>query len=273
MTRRAPNVNRALIAVGAIVAVVLSGCGDDDDDSAAAANADDSSSLNGTAWVLSSYVIETDPVEAVGVATLEFGADGTTLNGSTGCNSFGGKFEQQGNSLVISLGPTTLAACPDDEASDQQESILDLLPQVESFLGGADQMTLQDNTGSTLLIYAPGTAGLEGTSWTATGVNTGGAVESNTLTGTITATFGPDGALSGFSGCNQYNATYTSSGADGLRITDVATTRMACDDAAMTLEGQYTTALGKVATYDISGATLTLRDASGAIQVSFTIAS
>ena len=41
----------------------------------------------------------------------------------------------------------------------------------------------------------------------------------------------------------------------------------------MTLESQYTAALAKVATYSLSGDTLTLRGADGATQVTFTAAS
>ena len=112
------------------------------------------------------------------------------------------------------------------------------------------------------------------TSWTATGVNNGsGAVESTTLTSAISAAFAPGGAISGSAGCNQYNGTYATSGADGLTITNVATTRKACADDVMTLESQFTSALEKVTTYSISGVTLTLRDADGATQATFTAAS
>ena len=263
---------RAVLGVGAIIAIVLSSCGDDSKDSAATgAGAAAAATLNGTSWVLSNYVDTNASVTAVAVAALDFDADGSTLSGSTGCNSFGGKFKQDGTKLVITLGPTTLKACTDDAASKQEQSILKLLPEVASF-SGTDQLTLQDKAGSTLLVYKAGTAGLEGTSWTATGVNNGSAVESNALTETVTATFGANGALSGFAGCNQYSATYATSGSDGLTITAITTTRAACDDAKSTLETHYITALGNVATYKISGTTLTLRDSGGAIQASFTIA-
>ena len=39
----------------------------------------------------------------------------------------------------------------------------------------------------------------------------------------------------------------------------------------MTLETQYITALGNVVTYEISGTTLTLRNAGGATQVTLTV--
>jgi len=86
---------RALLGVGAIIASVLSSCGDDSKDSAATgAGAAAAATLNGTSWVLSNYVDTNASVTAVAVAALDFDADGSTLSGSTGCNSFGGKFNK-----------------------------------------------------------------------------------------------------------------------------------------------------------------------------------
>jgi heat shock protein HslJ len=61
-------------------------------------------------------------------------------------------------------------------------------------------------------------------------------------------------------------------GTDELAITEVATTMKACDEAATTLEAQYLAALGNVATYELSGDALTLRDSAGSTQVTYTIA-
>src|SRR5262249_2959727 len=131
-----------------------------------------------------------------------------------------------------------------------------------------------DDKGAAMLIYNTNSSSLEGTSWTATGVNNGqGGVQSTALTGTISAAFRAEGALTGFAGCNQYTSTYQTSGTDGLTITDVATTRKACEADVMTLESQYTTALEKAASYSVSGTTLTIRDADGATQATFTRAS
>ncbi len=47
---------------------------------------------------------------------------------------------------------------------------------------------------------------------------------------------------------------------------------MACADDVMTLESQFTAALAKVTTYSICGNTLTLTDAGGSTQATFTVA-
>jgi heat shock protein HslJ len=272
MSRYTQNTQVAgLLAGVALLVMLVSACGDDDDGQPAASVAPPD--LAGTKWVLSSYVADDEDVDAAAVAALDFGADGSTLSGTTGCNSVGGTYTQDGSNLTINLGPMTLVACTDDATNAQERAIVDGLPHVASFTA-AGQLALLDDKGAALLIYDPNTAGLEGTSWIATGVNNGsGGVEATTLTATISATFAPASALSGFSGCNQYNAAYETSGTDGLTISNVATTRKACADEAMTLESQYTAALAKVTTYSISGVTLTLRDAGGATQVTFTAAS
>ena len=105
--------------------------GDDDDDQAAPASLPPTD-LAGTKWVLSSYVADDEDVDAAAVAALDFGADGSTLNGTTGCNGFGGTFSQDGNTLSIELGPMTLVACTDDDHRPGT-AIVDGLPRVASF--------------------------------------------------------------------------------------------------------------------------------------------
>ena len=113
---------------------------------------------------------------------------------------------------------------------------------------------------------------LAGTSWQATGINNGKeAVVSQEGTEKVTATFGADGTISGSGGCNTYSGPYTTSGTDQITIGALASTEMACPEPAMEIEQMYFAALGTVATYQIDGTTLTLRDADGATQASFTL--
>ena len=64
------------------------------------------------------------------------------------------------------------------------------------------------------------------------------------------------GRASGFAGCNQWSASYTSSG-DTLRITGMVMTRMFCVNA-MDLEKQYAAALESARTYRIKDTRLEL---------------
>jgi heat shock protein HslJ len=271
------------LASALVLLVALGACGSDSPSSSdepagtgGAAPTDASnggaSGLSGTSWDLAGVTVAGKEVAAVGSASLAFAADGK-LSGTTGCNQFGGTYEQSGDDLTITLGPTTLVACTDAAATAQEQAILSGLPKVASYTAG-DTLVLKDASGATLLTYEPGLASLEGTAWHATGINNGkDAVAATTLTESVTAEFGAKGALSGFAGCNQYNATYQVSGSDAISITGIATTRKACEDDAMTLEQEYVAALGKVATYEIAGDRLTLRDEGGSTQVTYVLTS
>ena len=268
----------AVVLLGASLALTVVACGDDDDDAAsadtAAAGEDDAAAaLPGSTWVLATAsALDGKELPAVGTATLEFDADGTTLAGSTGCNRFSGSYTQSGSELTITVGPVTRAACVEPGAAEQEAAILAHLPDIASYELDL-QLLLVDGGDATVLTYDPGVTTLEGTSWTATGVNNGSAaVVSSAVSETVTAEFGADGALSGFAGCDTYTASYETAGGDAISITDVATTRMACADDAMEVEQQFVAALGNATTYTLAGDTLTLRDADGSTQVTFTTA-
>lgn len=256
--------------------VVMSGCGSTSSSGVADATSGAAvPELAGTSWNLESYAGadgQSVPSDAVGdVASLTFAADGS-FAGSTGCNRIMGTYTQDGSALTLASGPMTLRGCMGAVAA-QEAAIVAALPLVASFTADTS-LVLMDADGATLLTYAAGLTSLAGTSWQATGINNGKeAVVSQAGTEKVTATFGDDGTLSGSGGCNTYSGTYTTSGTDQITIGAIAATEMACEGPAMEIEQQYFAALGNVATYQLEGNTLTLRDATGATQVSFVQAS
>jgi heat shock protein HslJ len=89
------------------------------------------------------------------------------------------------------------------------------------------------------------------------------------LTGSeISLNFGADGQVSGSSGCNRYSGGFEANDT-ALKVGPLASTQMACEQptGVMEQEQQYLAALQNSATYEIKGDTLTIRDASGAMQV------
>jgi heat shock protein HslJ len=240
-----------------VVASLLAGCGA-------------LTSLAGTNWKLAT--LNGQPALANVSATLSFGQQGNVA-GNDGCNMYSGTYTINGSQLTIKLGPSTLMACP-DAVMKQATAFTTALSKTASFSLSGDKLTLKDASGKELATFntlQPAT--LTGTNWQATGINTGkGSVASTATTSKSTALFGTDGKLSGNTGCNSYNTTYKT---DGNKITvqsPMATTRMACDPALMDQEQQYLAALAKVATYTLSESKLELRDASGALQVSYQVA-
>ncbi|HWU36604.1 MAG TPA: META domain-containing protein, partial [Candidatus Acidoferrum sp.] len=121
-----------------------------------------------------------------------------------------------------------------------------------------------------ILVYQAQSQDLAGTSWVATGYNNGKQAVTSVMAGTrITADFGK-GILSGNSGCNDYNGSYTASGGQ-IKIGPMASTMKTCaaPTGIMDQETQYLAALGSAATYDIQGTKLELRTQDGALAVTY----
>lgn len=78
----------------------------------------------------------------------------------------------------------------------------------------------------------------------------------------ISAFFSPDGKITGSSGCNEYSAIYSLHGAT-LGISQVKSTKMACDPVIMTQENQYLALLQRVITYEMNGDQMVLYSATG----------
>ena len=254
--------------MSAVVSLLLLGCGTD---STTAATADD---LTGTSWVLESFAsvdAETAPAVEGGESTLTF-LDGGELAGSTGCNRFTGTWEQDGASISLDTGATTLAACIDPAVAAQEQALLALVPQVETVEQTDESLTLIDGEGTAVLAYRAALTGLAGTSWTASGINNQtGAVESTALTPTVTAEFGEDGTVSGFTGCRDFTGSWQVDG-DTFGVTDVATEGSECTGDEAAIEQSYLAALSAATTLQIQGSTLNLRDSDGATQVNYTLA-
>ncbi len=224
--------------------------------------------LTGTGWVLVSYrgAAAAVPAAANGAATLRFEPAGK-LSGSTGCNSFGGTYTADAAKLTITLGAMTQMACTDPKITAQEHAVTQQLPKVTGYAIANGTLTLTGSAG-TLFTYRAATTTLPGTAWTVTGVNNGkGAVESTALTEKLTATFGTDGTFHGFGGCNQLSGGYKVTGSNGVTIGPLMQSKKACGTAVDQLEAEYSAALSHVASFDITGDTLTLRDTTGATQV------
>lgn len=85
----------------------------------------------------------------------------------------------------------------------------------------------------------------------------------------LTAEFTDGKTISGSSGCNRYSGRYSVSG-NKLRVTGpLASTQRACAKAIMSQEASFQKALLSARSYEVSGATLTLRSAGGKVVLRF----
>jgi heat shock protein HslJ len=137
----------------------------------------------------------------------------------------------------------------------------------------AGQATFQD--ASVNVSQPPPTNPLLGTSWLLLYYNNGQDGLVSTLAGTtVSLSFMSDTALSGSSGCNNYQSSYNVSG-NQISVGGIAGGQVFCDspEGIMQQEGQYLGLLASAATFQLSGsgasATLDIYNANGQRILSF----
>jgi heat shock protein HslJ len=231
--------------------------------------------LVGPLWQLSSFVDKETArsVLAETEITATFDEEGS-LGGSSGCNNYSTTYEVSGDQISIS-GPiaSTMMMCPAPGVMDQESEYLAALEMVSSYTIEAEQLTLYDAQGQTILTYTVSKpTSLVGTQWEVIGYNNGkGGVVSVVIGTELSALFAQDGTLSGSAGCNNYNAAYEvddPSLAEGeISIGPAATTRMFCGEPEGTMdqESQYLAALEMAEVYRIEGDRLQLRTTAGSL--------
>ncbi len=257
---------RMLIGLGIItIGVVGAACSSTGGGGSASAGGT-GGTLDGTAWTLKTYAVggTATPVPAGMVIDAKFA--GGKVSGFAGCNVYTASATISGSTLKIGQAATTSMAC-DEAVSKVETAYLANLAQAATFTATADSLTIFGSDGKQLLVYAAASANpLEG-EWNVTGYNNGKQAVTSPIAGTtLTATFTADGQVGGNAGCNSYHGPYKLDGTS-LTVGPLVTTRMACDQAIMDQETAFLAALQTPTKVETSGATVSLRDASGATQV------
>lgn len=208
--------------------------------------------LVNTSWTVLS--IAGAPTLPASRPTMAFAPDGT-VSGTGGCNQYSGQFRTDGDKISVGAVSSTLMGC-DGERGLQEGAFLSALQGATIWRQAADGNL--HFSGAADLVAGPGVAegppdeppaagpvtDLTGTSWTLHEL--GGAVDFAHIVPTLV--FGADGTLSGFAGCNQFNAPYAISGTD-IKIGSITTTKMGCDRPASLVEASYLQGLAGVRTW------------------------
>lgn len=240
--------------------------------SAAGASAASGSGLEGTLWRLTQYLGPAGTAVSVpqAISASATFSDGV-VSGNAGCNDYTGSYTVDGDTLTIGPLAVTKKACGPAETA-VETVFLAAMGRVVTYTVGGGSLELKTADGAMGLTFAATTpAGLPKTLWVATGVNNGkGAVSSVVVGTTLTATFADAGTVAGSGGCNDYSGPYTSD-TSTIKIGPLAATKKLCTDPAGIddQELQFLTAMQAATTYTIAGSKLDLRDAGGALQVSF----
>ncbi len=113
-----------------------------------------SSSLENTSWQLVSMgpAGSPSPLVAGSSVTLNF-QPGGQAGGSGGCNSYGGNYAVQGNTISFSQIIQTMMACADQAVNDQESQFFKALQSSGQFQQSGDQLTIQYNNGQDVLNF------------------------------------------------------------------------------------------------------------------------
>lgn len=214
-------------------------------------------SVDPTAFTDGSLAGEYDEVEVNG----RFWAIYTQLNPEINLAQTAAITEEDGTVYLVSLFVD----------SEQTDPIL--LPVLEGFaITGSEAVA--DETASEAEAVAEAVAeatrapeaatGLVGTEWNMLTMNGNPPAEGTQ----ITAVFGADSELTGYSGCNDYFGPY-SADETTLSIGSLAITRRACDETTGPQEMAYLDALESVTNYQITDNQLTLANAAGEVVLTY----
>ncbi|MBB1503072.1 META domain-containing protein [Propioniciclava sp. MC1683] len=225
-------------------------------------------SLDDTRWEASQ--LGGSPVLEGSTVTAAFGADGS-LAGSGGCNRYRTTYTTADTTIAIEGAvASTMMAC-DQAVMAQEAAFFTVLADARSFAVTAEELTLSDGAGATLVVFDVQPQEVAGT-WVVTGYHDGDSAVVSTVQGsTPTVEFAEDGTVSGTGGCNQLAGSFEVDG-NAIKIGPLASTMMSCEEPAgvMEQESALVVALESAATYSIEGDHLEFRRADGVMAATLT---
>ena len=221
--------------------------------------------LEGTHWVLRSYVQDGSLalVPPDQYANAHFTAN--RVDGFSGCNEYDALYRAGGRTLFVAESASTLMACS-EEANAFEQAYLAALQSSRFYSVGRSTLTIFAAVGSPVLEFDAAPRNPMLGTWNVDSFETAPSTVSAVLEGTeLTAVFGI-ASVGGSAGCNSYTGTYGTNG-NIVRVSRVATTRNACPDEVMAQETAFLTALEGAALVERRADTLLLTDLSGSIKV------
>jgi heat shock protein HslJ len=221
--------------------------------------------LDGTAWILAALpgrsLLSDRPV----TMRLENGR----VHGTDGCNRYSAPYSATSDGFHLSAPvASTKMACP-GPVTEQAEAFISALTNARAARGSGTQLVLVDADGKTLATLDAQTQELAGTLWQVISYNNGKEAVISVLAGTtISLEFSTDGKVRGSAGCNEFTATYSTSG-QNLTLGESTATRKTCahPEGVMVQERLFFNALAMSTLVRIDGDRLELRARNGALVV------
>jgi len=247
----------------------MTGCADNESSGAVD---DPVAAIVGVTWILEAASTEAlidEVVPANARVTIRFEDDGTA-GGSASCNNYGGSYTASADgAITIEAGGMTQLAC-EEPLMRLEAAYVAALGEVEAFevIDEGDSLLLSG--AETPLTYtAEQPVPLEGTAWRVDAIAIGNDAVSSTIAGADLAF--DAGAVSGSTGCNTLNGSYSTDGdssAGAISFSEIATTMMACEPDVAEQEQAILAALDAAESYEIAGSTMSLSDGDGAFLLS-----
>jgi heat shock protein HslJ len=248
------STHQAAVVV-AVTALLIGACGSSEDPTGDTSQLD----LAGRTFVGDQVMQDDAPYPLVKGSQIRLTFDEDTIGASAGCNSMGGDASWSTGTLVVDTLATTEMAC-DDALMDQDVWLADLLGSEPTLLLADDTLTLTG--GGTVVVLsdeevAVPDASLTGTTWVLDAIITGDAASSVPAGVRSTLLLKPSGLAIAELGCNNGRGGYRAD--DGMITFDpIATTQMACDEAAMSVEDSVLAVLQGDVAFTIDGDSLVL---------------
>ncbi|HEU0165724.1 MAG TPA: META domain-containing protein, partial [Thermomicrobiales bacterium] len=213
--------------------------------------------LIGGTWALVSMATADGTVSApTGLVnyTLRLADDGSSLGLTADCNTGGGSYSLDDDTLTISHVITTLIACRDGSGGSQFARMLD---GVHTISWNGEHLILTSADGAKITL-APA---LSAATWQWL-PDDGGQLATPAAAdlSRYTITFGDDGSLSVTADCNKGNSSYLTNG-DQIAIRGIALTRAYCPQGS--LGGQFAARIETATAYTIGNGQLTLTTPAG----------
>jgi heat shock protein HslJ len=249
------------VAVAAVLAstLLIGACGSTDDPAGDTSGLD----LTGRTFIGDQVTQDDEPYPLVKGSQIRLTFDEDTIGASAGCNTLGGDASWADGTLVVDTLAGTEMGC-DQALMDQDTWLADLLTSTPTLLLADDTLTL--TSGGTVVVLSDEEvvvpdASLTGTAWVLDSIITGDAASSVPEGVQSTLQLKPSGLAFAELGCNTGRGGYQ---VDGSTITfePMATTRMACEETAMSVEDAVLAVLQGDVGFSIDGESLVLTPTS-----------
>lgn len=232
-------------------------------------------SLERTDWELNKLTTYSQGTIPQLERALSLGFNQGRVYGFNGCNNFNSGYIQNERRATLTIKTnqmaSTLMACmPQMEPVSKAFQLA--LQNTAQYKLTAKELTLLDKKGRALARFSKPITELPNTQWQVGSYNSGNALVSSLNSERMTASFDKKGQLSGFSGCNNYFASYKIEPSQGtMRVGAIGSTKKMCvqPDEVMQEEQAFLNAWKRVRSYQRLGKDLTLFDHKGTRVLTF----